>query len=127
MQVQTPVVSSIPAKSERICRYRVACTWDALFFGPFYVLIAVSLFRNELDKHKTLIVFYCGVMITLMSIIFTETFFGDYASDKPWIVMLANAPWIASTVWLLLRVTLLSPKPDTTRYIVFPKKKYKHV
>jgi hypothetical protein len=83
-----------------------ATIWiDALFFGPFYAF-AVYAFIKGKEWIRIPSFLYAGVIMTNVTIILSEEFFGAFASPHPWIVLLVNIPWFAFPAALIVRMWL---------------------
>ena len=74
-----------------------------LFFGPFY-FFAVYAFTRGKEWIRIPSVIYASVMLTNVTIILSEEFFGEYASPDPWIVVLANAAWLLFPILIIYRM-----------------------
>jgi hypothetical protein len=81
-----------------------ATIWiDFLFFGPFY-FFAVYAYTRGKEWIRIPSVIYSSVMLTNVTIILSEEFFGEYASPDPSIVVLANAAWILFPILIIYRM-----------------------
>jgi hypothetical protein len=82
----------------------LATIWiDALFFGPFY-LFGIYAFTRGRDWIRFPAIVYASVMLTNVTVILGEEFFGAHATEHPWLVLAVNAPWLVVPVLILCRM-----------------------
>ena len=84
--------------------WRMTIWIDVVGFGPFYVA-AIYAFVKGRDWIKNFALIWAGLMFANVSIILFEEYLGPYATPAPFIVGLANLPWlvfpfvVAARVW----------------------------
>ncbi len=83
-----------------------ATIWiDALFFGPYYIA-AIYAFIKGKNWIRVPSFIYASVMMTNVTIILSEEFYGPYAAgDTIWQVVGANASWLIFPIIILYRMT----------------------
>jgi hypothetical protein len=87
---------------------------DALFFGPFYV-VGIYAFSKGKEWIRIPAVVYASVMLTNVTIILGEEFFGAYPAPYPFIVVAANAAWIIFPLIIIARMTTEHPFTKAAR------------
>lgn len=81
-----------------------ATIWiDALLFGPYYA-VAIYAFYKGKDWIRIPSIIYASVMLTNVTIIMSEEFFGVHASGNPLAVVAANGPWMVFPLLILYRM-----------------------
>lgn len=83
--------------------WRMTIWIDALFFGPFYV-VAIYAYTKGRDWIRIPSVVYASVILTNVTIIMGEEFFGPHASPERAMVVFANGAWIAFPIFILVRM-----------------------
>jgi len=82
----------------------MATIWiDFLFFGPFYVF-AIYAYTKGREWIRIPSIIYASVMLTNVTIILSEEFFGEFASPDPVFVVLANGAWILFPILIIYRM-----------------------
>jgi|SRR5262249_27702979 len=81
-----------------------ATIWiDAIFFGPFYAF-ALYAFWTGKEWIRIPSLLWSAAMMTNVTIIMSEEYFGPYATPAPGIVTMANAPWFLFPVLVIWRM-----------------------
>ncbi len=81
-----------------------ATIWiDALGFGPFYAF-AIYAFIKGKNWIRLPSIIWASVMMTNVTIILSEEFFGPHATPQPVIVTLANLPWLLFPILTIARM-----------------------
>ena len=81
-----------------------ATIWiDALGFGPFYAF-AIFAFIKGKSWIRLPSIIWASVMMTNVTIILSEEFFGPHATPQPVIVFLANFPWLLFPILTIARM-----------------------
>ncbi len=97
-----------PALMARPVWWEMTIWIDVLFFGPFYVFGIYAFLKGE-EWIRIPAVIYASVMITNVTIILGEEFFGPHAAPYPFIVLAANASWIIFPVIIICRMWQTHP------------------
>ena len=91
--------------------WRVAAAWiDLLLFGPFY-LFAIYAYIDGREWVRLPSLLYAAAILTIMTMIIAESFFGDYATPYPFIHLAVHIPWIVFPIIILIR--MWKPNPFT--------------
>jgi hypothetical protein len=84
--------------------YWKATIWiDALFFGPFYA-VALYAFAKGKPWIRIPTIIWASVMLTNVTIILSEEFWGAHATPAPWVVLGANAAWLIVPMAMLIKM-----------------------
>jgi hypothetical protein len=76
---------------------------DVLLFGPFYV-VALYAFIKGKEWIRIPSIIYSSVMLTNVTIILGEEFFGPNATPQPLIVFLLNLSWLLIPIYIIYRM-----------------------
>ncbi len=76
---------------------------DVLLFGPFYVA-AIYAFTKGKDWIRVPSIIYASVLLTNVTIILGEEFFGAHPTPGPLPMIVANAPWVLVPLYLIARM-----------------------
>jgi len=93
-----------PALMAREAWWRATIWIEALFFGPFYAVALWAFWKGKRFIRIPSII-WASVMMTNVTIILFEEFFGAHASPRPGVVFLANAAWFFIPPLLIWRMT----------------------
>lgn len=93
-----------PALMARPTWWEMTIWIDALFFGPFY-FVGIYAFSTGKEWIRIPAVVYASVMLTNVTIILGEEFFGSYPAPYPFVVVAANAAWIIFPAIIIARMT----------------------
>ena len=93
-----------PALMARPAWWQMTIWIDVLFFGPFYGF-GLYAFANGKEWIRIPAVVYASVMLTNVTIILGEEFFGSHPAPYPFVVVAANAAWIIFPVIIIARMT----------------------
>ena len=86
-----------------------ATIWiDALCFGPFYA-VAVYAYVKGKDWIRLPSILWSSAMLTIVVMILSEEIYGPHASPQLGMVLLANLPWLAVPIAVIVR--MWSEKP----------------
>lgn len=91
--------------------WRTIIAIDVIFFGPFYVC-AIYAFTRGKEWIRIPSIIYASVMLTMVAVILGEEAFGEHATPRLGIALLANAPWALFPLFLLYRM-ITRPHPFT--------------
>ena len=81
-----------------------ATIWiDVLLFGPFYVA-ALLAFAKGREWIRIPAIIWGTALITNVTIIMAEEFFGQWATPHPAMVVGSNAPWVIVPAYLIARM-----------------------
>lgn len=83
--------------------WRMTIWIDVLFFGPFYVFAIYAYTKGKAWIRIPSIIF-ASVMITNVTIIMGEEFFGPHATPERWMVVMANGPWMLIPIYIIYRM-----------------------
>ena len=90
--------------------YRATIWLDVLVFGPFYTL-ALFAFAKGREWIRQPAFLWAGLMTANVTIILFEELLGPHASPAPWVVVMANGPWLLFPFAVTAR--LWKPHPFT--------------
>ncbi|MEZ4288421.1 MAG: emopamil-binding family protein [Polyangiales bacterium] len=76
---------------------------DVLFFGPYY-MFAIYAFTKGKNWIRFVSIIYSGVMMTNVTIILGEEFFGTHPTPNPIMVLALNLPWLLFPILILWRM-----------------------
>lgn len=76
---------------------------DSVFFGPYYVA-AIYAFIKGKEWIRIPSIIYSSVLLTNVTIILGEEFFGPYATPQPLVVLLLNASWVIFPLFIIYRM-----------------------
>ena len=89
-----------------------ATIWlDVLGFGPFYAFATYAFIKGK-NWIRLPSIIWASVMMTNVTIILSEEFFGPHATPQPVIVTLVNLPWLLFPILTIARMWR-SEKPFT--------------
>lgn len=95
--------------------WRMTIWIDQLFFGPFYI-VAIFAFLKGRDWIRIPSIIYASVMMTNVTIILGEEFFGVWAAEtaiQRAAVIGANGPWFLVPALLIARMWRAGEHPFT--------------
>eukprot|EP01105_Mastigella_eilhardi_P006764 TRINITY_DN18305_c0_g1_i1.p2 TRINITY_DN18305_c0_g1~~TRINITY_DN18305_c0_g1_i1.p2 ORF type:complete len:194 (+),score=46.13 TRINITY_DN18305_c0_g1_i1:30-584(+) len=81
---------------------------DAFYFGPFY-FVAVFAFLKGKEWIKAPALFWAGLMVANLTIIFGEEFAGPYKSPAPLQIVAAYGPYLLAPLLTLIRMARVHP------------------
>jgi hypothetical protein len=91
-----------------------ATIWiDELLFGPFYA-VAIFAFIKGKNWIRLPSIIWASVMMTNVTIILSEEFFGPHATPHPVLVFLSNLAWLVFPILVMIRMWR-SEKPFSPR------------
>jgi hypothetical protein len=83
--------------------WRMTIWIDVLLFGPFYV-VALYAFIKGKEWIRIPSIIYSSVMLTNVTIILGEEFFGPHATPQSLIVLLLNLSWLLMPIYIIYRM-----------------------
>jgi short-subunit dehydrogenase len=94
-----------PVLMARPAWWRMTIWIDALFFGPFYLFAIFAYWRGR-SWIRIPSLIYAAMLLTNVLIILYEEAYGSHAAPDFPVVFLANLPWLAFPIVILLRMGL---------------------
>ncbi len=89
--------------------WRLTTVWiDVLVFGPFYML-GLYAFAERRNWIRVPALMYAAIMLTNVTIIMSESFFGPVQAPFPFILLGVFSPWIVFPVLVVIR--MMKPAP----------------
>jgi len=95
--------------------WRMTIWIDAVLFGPFYAF-GIYAFTKGREWIRIPSIIYASVMLTNVTIILGEEFFGPHAAPNPLNVIGANALWLIIPVYIIWRMWT-NEHPFTRRFV----------
>lgn len=92
-----------PLLMERPMWWQMTIWIDQLFFGPFYI-VAIYAFIRRRDWIRIPAIIWASVMLTNVTIILGEEFFGEHAATNLPMVVGANALWFLMPIYVIFRM-----------------------
>jgi uncharacterized protein len=94
-----------PVLMARPAWWRMTIWIDALFFGPFYLFAIFAYWRGK-PWIRIPSIIYASMLLTNVLIILYEEAYGSHAAPDFSVVFLANLPWLAFPIVIMLRMGL---------------------
>lgn len=92
-----------PVLIARPAFWRAAIWIDVLFFGPYYAAALYAFVKGK-DWIRIPSIIWASVMLTNVTIIMFEEFFGVHATPAPVRMVLANFLWVVVPIALIARM-----------------------
>jgi len=92
-----------PLLNARPVWWRATIWIDAIFFGPFYAFAIYAFWRGR-NWIRVPAIVYASVMLTNVTIIFSEEIWGPHATPHLLSVAGANASWVVAPLLIIWRM-----------------------
>jgi hypothetical protein len=92
-----------PLQNARPVWWKATIWIDAVLFGPFYA-VALYAWTKRKDWIRLPAIIWSSVMMTNVTIIMFEEFWGPHATPQRLIVTLLNAPWFLFPIFVIARM-----------------------